>query len=108
MVREVISSLLKKVEPKEVVQRRRRGFHRRHFWAAGVNDVWPQDQHNKWGRFGLWMHAGIEAFSGEFNWLRICGRTKTLGSLQNTTWIHVVELVVSLKIIYTLVVTILC
>jgi hypothetical protein len=70
MFREVISSLLKKVEPEEVVQRRRRGFCCRHF-AAGVNNVWPQDQHDKWGRFGLWMHAGIEAFSGEFNCLRI-------------------------------------
>ena len=38
---------------------------------AGVNDVWPQDQHDKWGRFGLWLHAGIEAFSGEINWLKI-------------------------------------
>ena len=59
------------MEPEEVVLRRRYGFRRQHFWAAGVNDVWPQDQHDRWGRFGLWMHAGIEAFSGEFNWLKI-------------------------------------
>ena len=59
------------MEPEEVAQRRRRGFRRRHFWAAGVNDVWPQDQHDKWGRFGLWLHAGLEAFSGEINWLKI-------------------------------------
>ena len=71
MFRETISSLLKNMEPDEVVQRRRHGFRRRYFWAAGVNDVWPQDQHDKWGRFGLWMHAGIEAFSGEFNWLKV-------------------------------------
>src|ERR1700678_3464732 len=71
MFREVISSLLKKVEPEEVVQCCRRGFKRRHFWAAGVNDVWPQDQHDKWGRFGLWLHAGLEAFSGEINWLKV-------------------------------------
>jgi len=69
--REVISRLLKVMEPEEVAQRRRRGFKRRHFWAAGVNDVWPQDQHDKWGRFGLWLHAGLEAFSGEINWLKI-------------------------------------
>ena len=31
-----------------------RRFHRRKFHAAGVNDVWAQDQHDKWGpRFGL-------------------------------------------------------
>jgi hypothetical protein len=70
-LREVITTLLKTVESDEVIARRRRGFRRRHFWAAGVNDVWPQDQHDKWGRFGLWLHAGIEAFSGEFNWLKI-------------------------------------
>ena len=66
-----IGQLLRTVESDEVKQRRRRGFRRRHFWAAGVNDVWPQDQHDKWGRFGLWLHAGIEAFSGEINWLKV-------------------------------------
>lgn len=68
MSREVISSLLKTMEPEEAVLRPC-GF--RHFFAVGVNDVWAQDQHDKWGHFGLWMHAGIEAFSGEFNWLNI-------------------------------------
>jgi hypothetical protein len=23
------------------------------------------------GAFGLWLHAGIEAFSGEINWMKI-------------------------------------
>jgi len=69
--RPLIAGLLKTVEPEEVANRRQRGFCRRHFWAAGVNDVWPQDQHDKWGRFGLWLHAGIEAFSGEINWMKI-------------------------------------
>ena len=71
MFRPVIADLLKTVEPEEVANRRKRGFRRRHFWAAGVNDVWPQDQHDKWGRFGLWLHAGLEAFSGEINWIKI-------------------------------------
>jgi hypothetical protein len=51
--------------------RRRKAFKRRRFWAAGVNDVWPQDQHDKWGRYGLWLHASLEAFSGEINWIKI-------------------------------------
>ena len=59
------------MEPEQVVERRQRGFKWKHFWAAGINDVWPQDQHDKWGRFGLWLHAGLEAFSGEINWLKI-------------------------------------
>jgi hypothetical protein len=69
--RQLVGHLLKIVEPEKVEQRRRRRLKRRRFWAAGVNDVWPQDQHDKWGRFGLWLHAGLEAFSGEINWLRI-------------------------------------
>jgi hypothetical protein len=69
--RPLITNLLQTVEKEAVSSRLRRGFRRRHFWAAGVNDLWPQDQHDKWGRFGLWLHAGIEAFSGEINWLKI-------------------------------------
>ena len=38
-VRELISSLLETVEPKEVVLCRHPVFRRRHLWAAGVNDV---------------------------------------------------------------------
>ena len=67
----VVTSLLKTVEPEQVNERRRRALRRRRFWAAGVNDVWAQDQHDKWGRFGLWLHAGLEAFSGKINWLKI-------------------------------------
>jgi hypothetical protein len=67
----VISRLLNTVEPEQVNKRCRRALKRRRFWAAGVNDVWPQNQHDKWGRFGLWLHAGLEAFSGEINWLKI-------------------------------------
>ena len=49
----LIAGLLQTVEPEAVANRRQQGFQRRHFWAAGVNDVWPQDQHDKWGHFGL-------------------------------------------------------
>ncbi|KAF8510512.1 hypothetical protein BU17DRAFT_77669 [Hysterangium stoloniferum] len=68
---QTISQLLRMVESDEVKQRHHHGFHRCRLWAAGINDVWPQDQHDKWGWFGLWLHAGIEAFSGEINWLKV-------------------------------------
>jgi hypothetical protein len=71
LFRELIGRLLNIVEPKQVNARRQRGFKWRRFWAAGVNDVWPQDQHDKWARFGLWLHAGLEAFSGEINWVKV-------------------------------------
>ncbi|KAG1890172.1 hypothetical protein F4604DRAFT_1876780 [Suillus subluteus] len=35
----------------------------RRFWAAGVNDLFTVDQHDKWLRFGLTLHTGIEPFS---------------------------------------------
>ncbi|KIK32530.1 hypothetical protein CY34DRAFT_27200 [Suillus luteus UH-Slu-Lm8-n1] len=41
---------------------------RKRFWAAGVNDLFAVDQHNKWLRFGLALHTGIEPFSGCIMW----------------------------------------
>ena len=69
--RDLILELLKNVEPDDIEQRRHRHLKKHRFWCAGVNDVWPQDQHNKWGRFGIWLHCSLEAFSGEINWLRV-------------------------------------
>jgi len=69
--RDLVLELLNIVEPDAVKERRHRRLRRRRFWTAGVNDVWPQDQHDKWGRFGIWLHASLEAFSGEINWLRV-------------------------------------
>ena len=64
---ELISHLLNTVEPEQVNECHQHAFKWRHFWTAGVDDVWPQDQHDKWGWFSLWLHAGLEAFSGEIN-----------------------------------------
>ncbi|KAI6010570.1 hypothetical protein BKA83DRAFT_16275 [Pisolithus microcarpus] len=44
---------------------------RRRFWAAGVNDIWAIDQHDKWLRFGLALHMGVEPFSGQLLWMRV-------------------------------------
>ncbi|KAI6023297.1 hypothetical protein EDC04DRAFT_2574814 [Pisolithus marmoratus] len=41
------------------------------FWAAGVNDIWVVDQHDKWIHFGLALHTGIEPFSGKILWIQI-------------------------------------
>ncbi|KIK91877.1 hypothetical protein PAXRUDRAFT_55494, partial [Paxillus rubicundulus Ve08.2h10] len=41
------------------------------FWAASVNDLWAVDQHDKWLRFGLALHTGIEPFSGRILWMKI-------------------------------------
>ncbi|KAG2121119.1 hypothetical protein DEU56DRAFT_873841 [Suillus clintonianus] len=69
--RELIAKLLKITEPTAVKARRRGRLKRRRFWCAGVNDVWPQDQHDKWLRFGLWLHISLDPFTGWINWLKI-------------------------------------
>jgi hypothetical protein len=67
----VVSTLLRLIEPEAVRARQRRRFKRKRFWAAGVNDIWCQDQHDKWLRFGLWFHNSIDPFTGYNNWLRV-------------------------------------
>ncbi|EGN95132.1 hypothetical protein SERLA73DRAFT_21814, partial [Serpula lacrymans var. lacrymans S7.3] len=42
-----------------------------YFWTAGVNELWCFDQHNKWRRFQLFFHVGIEPFSGYVLWLKV-------------------------------------
>ncbi|KAI6152555.1 hypothetical protein BKA82DRAFT_4338062 [Pisolithus tinctorius] len=58
-------------EPHLVRHRKARRLQRRRFWAAGVNDIWPVDQHDKWLRFGLGLHTGIEPFSGQILWMKV-------------------------------------
>ena len=43
----------------------------RHFWAAGVNDIWAVDQNDKWLHFSLTLHTGIEPFSGQILWTKV-------------------------------------
>lgn len=67
-----IEAFLHQYEPEQVAARKRRRFTRRYFYAAGVNHVWCQDQHDKWGpRFGLWLHNSIDPFTGWNNWLKV-------------------------------------
>jgi len=68
----LVSEYLRETEPDAVKARRHRRFVRRRFHAAGVNDIWAQDQHDKWGpRFGLWLHNNIDPFTGYNNWLKV-------------------------------------
>ena len=39
------------------------------FYAAGVNHFWAMDQHDKWQRFGLHWHGGLDGFTGKILWL---------------------------------------
>ncbi|KAG1906482.1 uncharacterized protein F5891DRAFT_928205, partial [Suillus fuscotomentosus] len=67
--RTVVSSYFTIFEPELVRERKARCLKRRHFWAASVNNLFTVNQHNKWLRFGLSLHTGIELFSGCIMWI---------------------------------------
>ncbi|KAG1772923.1 hypothetical protein EV702DRAFT_1245552 [Suillus placidus] len=69
--RSVMKSYFATYEPDLVCQCKARHLCRKRFWAAGVNDLFTVDQHDKWLRFGLALHTGIEPFSGHIMWMRI-------------------------------------
>jgi hypothetical protein len=69
--RPLIGRLLKLIEPEAVQARMRRRFRRKRFFAAGVNDIHVQDQHDKWKRFGLWFHNNLDPFTGFNHWLKV-------------------------------------
>lgn len=59
-------------ESELVRERRKNRLRRKRFWAAGVNDMWAVDQHDKWKyKFGLALHSGIDPFIGFIHWMKI-------------------------------------
>ncbi|KAL0568261.1 hypothetical protein V5O48_013733 [Marasmius crinis-equi] len=46
-------------------------FKRKMFWAAGVFDVICVDQHDKWKKFGLALHHGVEPVAGPVLWMNV-------------------------------------
>ncbi|KAG1816565.1 hypothetical protein EV424DRAFT_1528296 [Suillus variegatus] len=69
--RNIVIAYFSKYEVDLVRQRKARRLQRRRFWAAGVNDLFAVDQHDKWLRFGLALHTGIEPFTGRIMWMRV-------------------------------------
>jgi hypothetical protein len=62
--RSVIRDYFATYESELVCQRKANCLQQHRFWAAGVNDIWVVDQHDKWLWFGLALHTGIEPFLG--------------------------------------------
>jgi hypothetical protein len=61
-----------RVYERDLVRQRKAGhLKRRRFWAAGVNDMFAVDQHDKWQRFGLRLHTGVDPFPGVVHWMKI-------------------------------------
>ncbi|GLB40063.1 hypothetical protein LshimejAT787_0705730 [Lyophyllum shimeji] len=76
----LVNDFLRAVEPEAVAERKRCRFKRRRFWSAGVMEYLSIDQHDKWGRFGLWLHIGLDPFPGRIAWLKVwwCNRNPRL------------------------------
>jgi hypothetical protein len=71
---------LRLTEPEAVAFRKQKRFRRKRFWAAGVMDILTCDQHDKWKRFGLWLHLGLDPYCGRLAWLKVwwCNRNPRL------------------------------
>ncbi|KAF8492109.1 hypothetical protein JB92DRAFT_3147563 [Gautieria morchelliformis] len=69
--RRVVNEFFQEYEPEGIRERKAKWLKRRRFWAAGVNDIWAIDQHDKWKRFNLWLHTGIEPYSGLILWMKV-------------------------------------
>ncbi|KZO98644.1 hypothetical protein CALVIDRAFT_544800 [Calocera viscosa TUFC12733] len=69
--RRLVAEYNRLCHPEEVKQRKARQLKRKIFWAAGLWHLIAFDQHDKWKRFNLWLHIGLEPFSGTILWLKI-------------------------------------
>ncbi|KAJ7133065.1 hypothetical protein C8R44DRAFT_730264 [Mycena epipterygia] len=70
--RNLVTEYFSVYEPELVKERRKNRLCRKRFWAAGVNDLWAVDQHDKWKyKFGLALHSGIDPFIGRIRWMEI-------------------------------------
>ncbi|CAK5263853.1 unnamed protein product [Mycena citricolor] len=68
----IVMEFFHRFEPDLVRERCHGHFKRKQFWAAGVNNLWAVDQHDKWKyKFGLALHTGIDPFIGYIHWMKI-------------------------------------
>ena len=67
----LVNEFLLHVEPESIVKHKHGQFKWRQFWSASVMEYWLIDQHDKWGRFRLWLHLRIDPYAGQFAWLKI-------------------------------------
>ncbi|KAF8583667.1 hypothetical protein K439DRAFT_1661145 [Ramaria rubella] len=70
-VSRVIEGFFLTYEPEGIKERKACHLKCKRFWAAGVDDIWAIDQHDKWKHFHLWLHTGVEPYSGKILWLRV-------------------------------------
>ncbi|KAH8991701.1 hypothetical protein EDB92DRAFT_1935041 [Lactarius akahatsu] len=50
----------------------------RTFIAIGPNEMWSLDQHNKFKRYGLFFHIGLDPFPGVIHWCKVWWTVRNL------------------------------
>jgi hypothetical protein len=70
-LRRIIRDWMEVTEPEQLQARKGKVAKRRVFYSAGADEIWAIDQHDKWKRFGLWLHVGLDIFSGKILWLKV-------------------------------------
>ena len=58
-------------EPDAVDARWYKRFKRWTFIAVGPNEMWSLDQHDKFKRYGLFFHVGLDPFPGVIHWCKV-------------------------------------
>lgn len=67
----VIAEWAHAYEPEKVESRKSRVTPRKPYICAGVNEIWAFDQHDKLMKWGLWLHVGVDTFSGMVLWVKV-------------------------------------
>ncbi|KAJ8084455.1 hypothetical protein PM082_003225 [Marasmius tenuissimus] len=66
-----VADFLREVEKDKVDARKYRTMKRRVYYTAGVMDILSVDQHDKWSKWQLYLHLGVEICSGKLLWITI-------------------------------------
>ncbi|KZT52369.1 hypothetical protein CALCODRAFT_487170 [Calocera cornea HHB12733] len=69
--RHLVLAYQQQTDPVGNKQRLARRLKKAVHWSAGAHERWSMDQHDKWRRFGLFLHVGIENFSNAVLWLKV-------------------------------------
>ncbi|KZT61631.1 hypothetical protein CALCODRAFT_427331, partial [Calocera cornea HHB12733] len=59
----------RRFHPEEVRRRQGKRLKRAKAWSEGVFATIAVDQHDKWHEYGLFLHLGVETFSGALLWI---------------------------------------
>ncbi|KZS86338.1 hypothetical protein SISNIDRAFT_421048, partial [Sistotremastrum niveocremeum HHB9708] len=67
----VIASHNRQFEPAAVARRRRHAYERHGYFTEAVGECWAFDQHDKWARFKLYLHVGLDVYTSRVLWCHV-------------------------------------